>query len=50
MVIERREGILWKIWRRNSQNLADNWLDKSEGRSECDDVSLSLWKKNMNSE
>ena len=27
---------------RVSQNFADNWLDKSEEKSECDDVSLSL--------
>ena len=39
---------------RISQNLADNWLEKSEEKSEkkseYDDVSLSLWEKNMNSE
>ena len=39
---------------RVSQNLTDNWLEKSEEKSEkkseYDDVSLSLWEKNMNSE
>ena len=39
---------------RISQNLTDNWLEKSEEKSEkkseYDDVSLSLWEKNMNSE
>ena len=39
---------------RISQNLTDNWLEKSEEKSETkseyDDVSLSLWEKNMNSE
>ena len=35
---------------RISQKLTDSWLGKSEEKSECDDVSLGLWEKNMNSE
>ena len=43
-----------EYFERISQNLTDNWLEKSEEKSEkkseYDDVSLSLWEKNMNSE